>query len=120
MANKTQSILPWNNEELEKVLREHIAHGTEALKLDFKVEIELSTIEQKSELLKDITAVANSYDESNGDYGFIVYGVSAGKIIGISKTETNTDTFQNNIDQLLREYVSPMPVVYVESFEDKK
>lgn len=118
MANKTQSILPWNNEELERVLREHIAHGTEASKVDFKLEIEFSTIEQKSELLKDVTAIANSYDESNDDYGFIIYGVSAGKIIGTSKTETNTDTFQNGIDQLLLEYVSPMPVVYVESFKE--
>ncbi|NNM83936.1 ATP-binding protein [Candidatus Parcubacteria bacterium] len=119
MADQTlQSILPWNNEDLKKVLLELIAHGAEAAKVDFKAELELVSLEQKAELLKDVTAMANSYDDSNGDYGFIIYGVRAGKITGISTTEIDTDKLQNTIDQLLKEYIAPMPLVYVLSFEE--
>jgi hypothetical protein len=114
----TKAILPWDNDELGKLLRQHIAHGTEAVKLDFKVEVQYKTKDQKSDLLTDITAIANSYDEINGDYGFIVYGVKPKAIIGISATEADPDRFQNDIEQLLREYIFPMPIVYFTNFEE--
>src|SRR5258708_33063354 len=72
--NNTQ-ILPWANNALETLLLDLIAHGTEAAKIDFKAEIEANTPEQKAELLKDISAIANTYDENYEDHGFLVYGV---------------------------------------------
>ena len=120
-AKNKDQLLPWNNVELEMLLRELIAHGSELAKADFKAEIELSTVEQKAELLKDITAIANTYDDENyNDYGFLVYGVKAKAIIGIAQTEPDTDKLQNTVEQLLKTYVSPMPQVYVMGFETEE
>lgn len=114
---RAQEILPWNNGELETLLKGLIAHGTELAKVDFKIEIETNTNEQKADLLKDIIAIANTYDGNHEDHGFIIYGVKAKAIIGISHTETDTDKFQNHIEQLLKTYISPMPQIYVIGFE---
>lgn len=113
----TQEILPWTNEELESILKEVIAHGSEMAKIDFKAEIETGTPEQKAELLKDITAIANTYDDNYEDHGFIIYGVKTKTIAGITTTEQDTDKFQNHIEQLLKTYISPMPQIYVTGFE---
>jgi hypothetical protein len=113
-----QPIFAWNPEDLVKLLRELIAHGAEVTKADFKTELELASIDQKAELLKDVTAMANSYEESNGDHGFIIYGVKAGKVTGTTATELDRDKLQNQIDLLLRENISPMPQVQVVQFEE--
>ncbi|MCE1169000.1 MAG: ATP-binding protein [Sphingobacteriia bacterium] len=114
----TQEILPWDNDELKRLLEVLISHGTETSKVDFKAEIKITTPEEKSELLKDITAIANTHDENNyGGYGFLIYGVKAKSIVGITETETNTDKFQNNIEQLLKTYIAPMPSIYVLGFK---
>ncbi|MDD3471953.1 MAG: ATP-binding protein [Syntrophaceae bacterium] len=113
-----QEILPWTNSELEALLRGLIAHGTEAAKIDFKAEVETGTPEQKAELLKDILAIANTYDENYGDYGFLIYGIKTKTISGVTATETNTDKLQNTIEQILKTYVSPMPQIYVVGFQN--
>lgn len=118
MEDNTQPILPWDNTKLEQLLRELIAHGTEAIKIDFKSELEIASDEQRAEVLKDITAIANSYDDSYGDHGFIIYGVKTSGIVGVSSTEKDADKLKNTIDQLLREYISPMPLAYVTSFTE--
>lgn len=115
--NQTQKILPWENSELETLLQGVIAHGSEVAKIDFKTEIAAGTPEQKADLLKDIIAIANTYDDNYADHGFIIYGVKAKAVIGISQTETDTDKFQNHIEQLLKTYISPMPQIYVIGFE---
>lgn len=114
---QTQEVLPWTNGELETLLQGLISHGTETAKVDFKAEIKLTTPEEKSELLKDISAIANTYDENYDDYGFLVYGVSAKSIVGITQTEQDTDKFQNTIEQLLKSNLSPMPQIYVVGFK---
>lgn len=116
-AKAKQQLLPWTNGELESLLRELISHGSEVSKIDFKLELEIKTAEQKAELLKDITAIANTYDDHNyNDYGFIIYGVQSKTIVGVSSTETNADKLQNTIEQILKTYISQMPQVYVTSF----
>src|SRR5256885_9821193 len=110
-------ILPWRNDELEKLLQALIAHGTETSKADFKAEVETGTNEQKAEFLKDITAIANTYDENYGDHGFLIYGVKAKAIVGATRTEQDIDKFQNTIEQILKTYIAPMPQVYVIGFE---
>ncbi|USN87545.1 MAG: ATP-binding protein [Candidatus Nomurabacteria bacterium] len=112
-----QQLLPWTNGELEALLRELISHGSEVSKVDFKLDLETKTAEQKAELLKDITAIANTYDDHNyNDYGFLVYGVQSKTIVGVTNTETDADKLQNTIEQILKSYISPMPQVYVTSF----
>lgn len=112
-----QAILPWENRELEALLQGLIAHGTEAAKIDFKAEIETATADQKSELLKDITAGANTYDENYEDYGLLIYGVKGKAITGITQTEADTDKLQSHIEQILKTYISPMPQIYVIGFK---
>ena len=114
---QAQGILPWDNGELETLLKGVISHGTEVAKIDFKTEVETATNEQKADLLKDIIAIANTYDTNYDDHGFIIYGVRAKAIVGISLTESDTDKFQNHIEQLLKTYISPMPQIYVMGFE---
>lgn len=118
IKKKTQQILPWTNDELQALLMGVISLGTEMAKIDFKSEIESSTQEQKAELLKDIIAIANTYDENYEDHGFIIYGVKAKVIVGITQTEADTDKFQNHIEQLLKTYISPMPQIYVIGFTE--
>jgi hypothetical protein len=115
---QTQEILPWNNGELETLLKGIISHGTEIAKVDFKTEVQTGTNEQKADLLKDIIAIANTYDTNYNDHGFIIYGVKAKAVTGITQTEPDTDKFQNHIEQLLKTYISPMPQIYVLGFED--
>lgn len=118
-GEKIQPPVPWDNPGLKNILLGLIRHGTEGTKFDFKSELDLTKPEQKAELLKDITAMANSYDDSNSDFGFVIYGVKNGKVAGVTiATETNTDRLQNTIDLLLKEYISPMPLVYVTNFEE--
>lgn len=113
-----QSFLPWNHTELERLLRDHIDHGTETSKVDLKGEIETTTPDKKAELLRDISAIANTYDDANyQDYGFLIYGVKSKVLTGITTTEPDTDKFQNHIEMLLKEYISPMPQIYVMGFE---
>ena len=114
---RIREILPWPNDELETLLKGIIAHGTEVAKIDFKTEVEAETAEQKAELLKDITAIANTYDDNYEDHGFIIYGVKAKTITGITPAKADTDKFQNHIEQLLKNYISPMPQIYVMGFE---
>lgn len=117
-TKQTQEILPWTNGELETLLKGLISHGTEIAKMDFKTEIETDTNEQKADLLKDIIAIANTYDTNYDDHGFIIYGVKAKAITGITQTEPDTDKFQNHIEQLLKTYISPMPQIYILGFDD--
>ncbi len=114
---RTQEILPWTNGELETLLKGLIAHGTEGAKIDFKTEIKTATNEHKADLLKDIIAIANTYDTNYEDHGFIIYGVKAKAITGITQTESDTDKFQNHVEQLLKTYITPMPQIYVMGFE---
>jgi hypothetical protein len=111
-----QTILPWENKELEALLQSLIALGTETAKLDFKAEIETATPDQKAEILKDITAMANTYDENNADHGFLIYGVKGKAVAGITQTEADTDKLQSHLEQILKTYISPMPQIYVVGF----
>jgi hypothetical protein len=120
MDEKTvETILPWSLRDLESMLRELIALGSEIPKADFKTEIELGNAEKNAELLKDITAIANTYDDHYADHGFLIYGAKPKAITGAKCTETNTDTLQGNIEQLLRENISPMVQIHVFGFEEK-
>jgi hypothetical protein len=56
----TSRLLPWTNHELEALLKDLIAHGTEAAKADYKAELTLDTQDQKAEFLKDVSAIANT------------------------------------------------------------
>jgi hypothetical protein len=112
----TEKMMPWTNSELELLLREAIEHGIEGTKIDSKSEIETSSPDHKADLLTDITAMANTYALVHRDHGFLIYGVRGKEIIGITKTQTDQNQLQNDIEQLLKTYIVPLPEIYVTSF----
>jgi len=112
----TERILPWTNSELEGILKAAIDHGIEGAKIDSKMEIVTGSGDDKSDLLTDITAMANTYSAVLLDYGFMIYGVKGKDIVGITKTEPDHDKLQNQVEQLLRSYIAPLPEIYVTSF----
>lgn len=97
--------LPWTNEALEDLLREIIARG-ETTKVDFKRQFDLQNPEQQAELLKDIAALANTYDYSYKNYGFLVLGVDAGKLVHCAFRQ-HADAFQATIDELVKHSIGP-------------
>jgi ATP-dependent DNA helicase RecG len=73
----------------------------ESEKLDFKAELHIDTEGDKKELVKDVTAIANS----RGGRGYIIYGVEdkTKKILGI-----NTEYFQEEqIQQIIHSRTDP-------------
>ncbi len=119
MCTALQShLLPWSKDELEAVLRDILSHGVETAKVDAKTELDTATNEAKAELLKDISAIANTYGTEYHDHGFLIYGATRGGITGIKQTETDTDKLQSHLEQLLRTYVATMPQIYVIGFTD--
>jgi hypothetical protein len=109
-------LLPWSNKELEALLSDLIDHGVETPKADCKAEIDTKTNEGKADLLKDISAIANTYALEFNDYGFLIYGVAPKAITGVTTTQTDTDKLQSHIEELLKVYLSPMPQIYVIGF----
>jgi hypothetical protein len=114
--NAPLQLLPWSNADLEILLRDLIDHGVETPKADCKAEIDTSNNEGKADLLKDINAIANTYGSEYSDYGFLIYGVTRKEIAGVKATQTDTDQLQRHIEQLLKAYLAPMPVIYVIGF----
>jgi predicted HTH transcriptional regulator len=91
--------LPWENDALQTLLRKIIQIG-EATKVDFKRQLNISTGEHHAELLKDISALANTYDYAYKNHGFIVLGVSENNLTH-KKFDQNADGLQARIDELL-------------------
>lgn len=98
------------------MLRDLIDHGAETPKADCKTEIDTSTSEGKADLLKDISAISNTFGAEYNDYGFLIYGATRKAITGIKSTEIDSDKFQSHVEQLLKAYLSPMPQIYVIGF----
>lgn len=112
-------LLPWLTDELKELLRNFVALGTETSKADCKLELTLDTADKKADFLTDVTSVANSFDDTNfGDHGFLIYGARAGTIVGAPTSTPAADKLQNQAEQLLKEYISPMPQVYVVEFAE--
>jgi tetratricopeptide (TPR) repeat protein len=66
--------------------------------VDFKLELNLETAEQKAELVKDITSLANSAQ----DLGFLIIGIDKNsKLIGIDRFE------EERIQQITHTYIYP-------------
>ena len=67
----------------------------EGEKLDFKAELKLNTEGEKKELVKDVTAIANS----RGGRGYIIYGVEdkTKHIIGINSSDFQEEQIQQII-----------------------
>lgn len=116
-TKNSAQLTPWTSKELEALLRDLISHGTEIAKADFKSELHFTTQEEKSELLKDLTSIANTYGEPHNDYGFLIYGVKGKVIRGVPASMPKSDQLQSTIEDLLKTYVAPMLPIYVMDYE---
>lgn len=112
----------WTNDakKREEFLRNIIDLGVETTKIDFKRTLEFDTKEKTVELLKDISAIANSDDGEHNGYGFIIFGVQGQKIthdvpLLSSGKRDNTSAV---IRQKLREYIWPEPKFDVIGFDE--
>jgi hypothetical protein len=94
----------WEMPELEALVRKLVLRG-ESMKVDLKVALDLSTEQSKAELLKDISAMANTLDHANRNYGFVVLGATAN---AFSYTQfTQNEDLQATIDELVKHYIEP-------------
>jgi Putative DNA-binding domain len=117
---KEELHLPWQNDELRELLLDVIKTG-ETAKVDFKLEFNLGTAEQQGELLKDISAFANTYDPSYRNHGFIIFGVEINQLKGC-RFDDNADALQARIDDLIKNNIGPFISTQLRIFEadDKK
>src|ERR1700733_15854715 len=106
--------LPWENDALQSLLERIIQTG-ETTKVDFKRQLNISAGEHHAELLKDISALANTYDYSYQNHGFIILGVADNKL-ACTKFDQNADGLQARIDELLKVYVEPFIPTQVRIF----
>jgi len=110
--------LPWDNDTIKNILQKIIKIG-ETSKVDFKQDLNIETQRDKAELLKDISAIANTYDPNYDNYGFILIGVRQNEIIGSSFLEKFTvDNLQSIVDDLVKKYLSPFIKTQVMIFDD--
>lgn len=66
--------LPWDRESLEALLRKVLQTG-ETGKVDLKRSFEIVDGAHQAELLKDLSAIANTYDHHYFNHGFIIFGL---------------------------------------------
>jgi len=116
---KEKLHLPWDNNNLKNLLHKIINIG-ETAKVDFKQELNIDTSRDKAELLKDISAIANTHDPDYYNHGFILIGVKPNKIIGSSFLEgVKVDNLQGRIDELVKNYLAPFIKTQVIIFDSK-
>jgi hypothetical protein len=108
--------IPWERPALKELIQRIINTG-ETTKVDFKLEFNLEDIQQKAELLKDISAIVNTYDHHYRNHGFIVFGVSLNRIEN-TDFPNNEDHLQATIDDLINKYIGPFITTHLYVFED--
>jgi hypothetical protein len=108
--------LPWENDSLKALLLKVIQTG-ETTKVDFKRQLNITTTEHHGELLKDINAFANTYDQNYQNHGFIILGVS-GNSLTHTIFDQNADGLQARIDELIKNYIEPFVPTQVRIFGD--
>ena len=117
-----QAVNYLNPEELEPLLREKITEGHEHNKLDFKRDLKLSVKEEKANLVRLVSAFANTYSLEFDDYGFLIFGVDREKrAISFDVKafrEKGTDKLDAEIGQQLENYLYHSPTFQLMSFEE--
>jgi len=112
--------LPWDDKELKDLLIEIIKRG-ETTKIDFKQELNIGTAKEKAEFLKDVSAIANTFDPNYYNYGFILVGVKQNEIVGSSFLQNKkVDNLQATVDEIIKVYLSPFIKTHLMIFEENE
>ena len=97
-----------NKHALWRRIRRYILKKRESAKVDFKMTIDLSSGKGKSELVKDVCAIANT----PGEQGFLIFGIREYRddirIEGFQPSMTE-DEFERQIIQALENFIEPSP-----------
>ncbi len=109
--------------ELEPFLLQRIAEGHELDKLDFKRELNFAANDEKANLVRLVSAFANTYSLEYDDYGFLIFGVdkntrSISQDIEILRTK-GSDKLDSEISQLLEKYLFSVPRFQLMAFEER-
>jgi predicted HTH transcriptional regulator len=112
----TDLHLPWDNDALEALLLKIIQTG-ETTKVDFKRQLNITSSEHHAELLKDISAMANTYDHSYRNHGLIILGVTGNQVTHTAFAQ-DADGLQARIDELIKHYIEPFIPTQVRIFGD--
>src|ERR1041385_1182675 len=108
--------LPWDNDALRELLSKVIQMG-ETTKVDFKRQLNGGTAEYDAELLKDICAMANTYDRPYYNHAFIILGVADNKLVYTAFPQSE-DALQARIDQLVKSYIDPFIPTHLRIFTE--
>lgn len=99
---------PLTKHALWRRIRGYILQKRESAKVDFKTTIDLSSGKGKSELAKDVCAIANT----PGEQGFLIFGIQEHRndiqIVGFQPSMTE-DEFERQIIQVLENFIEPSP-----------
>jgi hypothetical protein len=109
--------VPWDRASLEELLRELVSRG-EMSKVDLKSTFDVASTPAQGELLKDISAIANTYNHHYRNHGFIIFGCQNNKIT-CTAFPGNEDHVQATIDDLVRHYVGPFVTTHLYIFNHK-
>jgi len=89
-------------------VRRYVEQKRETPKVDFKTTLDLTSGRGKSELAKDISAIANT----PGEQGFLIIGVKEQngeiELVGFRPNETE-DEYERRIIQILEKFIEPSP-----------
>lgn len=94
--------LPWNIEELKALIKKIIPLW-ETTKIDLKSAFDISSEQQKAELIKDVSAIANTFSTEYRNYWFIIFTNNSWSF---SFPDTQ-DHLQAGIDTLIKTYIEP-------------
>ena len=112
--------LPWDDKTLKDLLIEIIKRG-ETTKIDFKQELNIDITKEKAEFLKDVSAIANTFDPNYYNYGFILVGVKQNEIVGSSFLQNKkVDNLQATVDEIIKVYLSPFIKTHLTIFEENE
>lgn len=110
--------LPWDRDSLKELLLKVVSTG-ETTKVDMKSVFDLRNTQQQAELVKDVSAIANTYSHNYRNHGFIVFGANQKKIVYTNFSD-NEDHLQASIDDLTTKYIGPFVTTHLFIFEEDK
>lgn len=121
MSKSFNSKYPWEDSiTTEDLLLRLIKNSDETEKVDFKLDFNIQGPKQdKNELLRDLTCLANSYSFEYDNHGFLILGVDSETktIIG---SEISKESLTTHIDERMAKYVNPHIKFSVELFDIKE
>jgi hypothetical protein len=103
--------LPWDRQSLQALLLRIISTG-EMDKADLKKSFDLSDSPHQAELLKDLSAIANTYSHHYRNHGFLIFGAEGSSVVGCTFPNTE-DHLQTSVDDLVKRFLGPFVTTHL-------